>query len=94
MATVVTHADPLAPTLNQAFVEYAQSRGFVIDAARVRSPQDMPRVERTVAFVQGSFWAGEDLGCMAEAQVAAELWCRTRAEMRDHATTHLRPAEV
>lgn len=94
MATVVTRADPLAPTLNQAFVEYAQSRGFVIDPARVRSPQDKPRVERTVAFVQGSFWAGEDFGCLAEAQVAAELWCRTRAGMRDHATTHLRPAEV
>jgi transposase len=94
MATVVTKADALTPTLNQGFVEYAQSRGFVVDPARVRSPQDKPRVERTVAFVQGSFWAGEDFGCLAEAQVAAELWCRTRAGMRDHGTTHLRPIEV
>ena len=83
-----------APTLNQAFVEYAQARGFVVDPARVRSPQDKPRVERTVAFVQGSFWAGEDFGCLAEAQVAAELWCRTRAGLREHGTTHLRPLEV
>lgn len=94
MATVVTTADALAPTLNQGFVEYAQSRGFVVDPARVRSPQDKPRVERTVAFVQGSFWAGEDFGCLVEAQVAAELWCRTRAGMRDHGTTHQRPIEV
>ena len=94
MATIVTKADAIAPTLNQAFVEYAQARGFVVDPARVRSPQDKPRVERTVAFVQGSFWAGEDFGCLAEAQVAAELWCSTRAGLRDHGTTHLRPAEV
>lgn len=94
MKTVVTTADSLDPTLNQAFVEYAQSRGFVVDPARVRSPQDKPRVERTVAFVQGSFWAGEDFGCLAEAQVAAELWCLTRAGLRDHGTTHRRPLEV
>jgi transposase len=94
MATIVTKADPCDPSLNQAFVEYAQARGFVIDPARVRSPQDKPRVERTVAFVQGSFWAGEDFGCLTEAQVAAELWCVTRAGLRDHGTTHLRPLEV
>ena len=94
MATIVTRADATAPTLNQAFVEYAQARGFVVDPARIRSPQDKPRVERTVAFVQGSFWAGEDFGCLAEAQVAAELWCLTRAGLRDHGTTHLRPLEV
>ncbi len=94
MATIVTKADAMAPTLNQAFVEYAQARGFVIDPARVRAPQDKPRVERTVAFVQSSFWAGEDFGCLAEAQVAAELWCRTRAGLREHGTTRLRPLEV
>jgi transposase len=94
MATIVTRADATAPTLNQAFVEYAQARGFVVDPARVRSPQDKPRVERTVAFVQGSFWAGEDFGCLAEAQVAAELWCATRAGLREHGTTRLRPLEV
>lgn len=94
MATIVTRADGCDPSLNQAFVEYAQARGFVVDPARVRSPQDKPRVERTVAFVQGSFWAGEDFGCLTEAQVAAELWCLTRAGLRDHGTTHRRPLEV
>lgn len=94
MKTIVTTADGCDPSLNQAFVEYAQARGFVVDPARVRSPQDKPRVERTVAFVQGSFWAGEDFGCLTEAQVAAELWCLTRAGLRDHGTTHLRPLEV
>jgi hypothetical protein len=94
MKTIVVRADGCDPTLNQAFVEYAQARRFVVDPARVRSPQDKPRVERTVAFVQGSFWAGEDFGCLAEAQVAAELWCRGRAGMRDHGTIHQHPIEV
>jgi transposase len=94
MKTIVTNANACDPTFNQAFVEYAQARGFVVDPARVRSPQDKPRVERTVAFVQSSFWAGEDFGCLAEAQVAAELWCRDRAGMRDHGTTHRHPIEV
>ena len=94
MATIVTTADGRDPGFNQAFIEYAQSRGFVVDPARVRSPQDKPRVERTVEFVQSSFWAGEDFGCLAEAQAAAELWCRTRAGLRDHGTTHRQPLEV
>ena len=94
MATIVTNANACDPTFNQAFVEYAQSRGFVIDPARVRSPQDKPRVERTVGFVQTSFWAGENFGCLTEAQVAAELWCRMRAGLRDHGTTHCQPIVV
>jgi transposase len=92
MATIVTNADATDPKFNQAFVEYAQSRGFVIDPARVRSPQDKPRVERTVAFVQGSFWAGENFGCLSEAQAAAGAWCAGRAGLRVHGTTRRQPA--
>ena len=35
LKAIVEHADPTGPRLSQAFVEYAQARGFVIDAARV-----------------------------------------------------------
>ncbi len=94
MATVVTKADALDPVLNQGFVEYAQARGFVVDPARVRSPQDKARVERAVAFVQSSFWAGEDFGCLAEAQAAAEVWCRGRAGLRVHRRLGAQPAVV
>ena len=80
--------------LNVAFVEYAQSRGFLIDPARVRAPQDKGRVERAVQFVQTSFWAGEDFGCLVEAQTAAELWCRSRAGLRTHGSTQAQPAVV
>jgi transposase len=39
---IVEHADAIEPRLNQAFVEYAQFRGVVVDPARVRSPQTSP----------------------------------------------------
>jgi hypothetical protein len=80
--------------LNQAFVEYAQARGVVVDPARVRSPQDKPRVERTVHFVRHSFFAGETFVDLADAQRRAVTWCATTAGMRVHGTIQARPAEV
>ena len=94
LKAIVDRSDSLEPRLNQAFVEYAQSRGFVIDPARVRSPQDKPRVERVVPFVRQSFFAGEDFVDLADAQRRAEQWCRERAGMRVHGTIQARPAEV
>ena len=94
MSAIVDGADPLAPRLNQGFVEYAQARGFKIDPARVRSPQDKPRVERQVQFVRGSFFAGETFIDLADAQRRAEEWCAHRAGLRVHGTTQQRPSEV
>ncbi len=94
MKTIVERADATEPRLNQCFVEYAQARGFVVDPARVRSPQDKPRVERVVPFVRRSFFAGETFIDLADAQRRAEGWCRERAGMRAHGTIQARPAEV
>jgi transposase len=94
LAAIVDDADPLEPRLNQAFVEYAQARGFKVDPARVRRPQDKPRVERAVPFVRGSFFAGEDFIDLADAQRRAESWCATTAGLRIHGTTQARPVEV
>ena len=94
MSAIVDSADAIEPRLNQAFVEYAQARGFRIDPARVRRPQDKPRVERTVPFVRRSFFAGETFVDLDDAQRRAELWCRQRAGMRVHGTIQARPIEV
>jgi hypothetical protein len=94
LKAVVDRSDALEPRFNQAFVEYAQTRGFVIDPARVRRPQDKPRVERVVPFVRNSFFAGESFIDLADTQPRAEVWCRGRAGMRIHGTTQLRPAEA
>jgi transposase len=94
LKAIVDGADPLEPRLNQAFVEYAQARGFRVDPARVRRPQDKPRVERNVQFVRNSLWAGETFVDLADAQRRAEQWCAQRAGQRIHGTTQCRPAEL
>jgi transposase len=94
LKAIVDGADALEPRLNQAFVEYAQARGFRVDPARVRRPQDKPRVERTVQFVRNSMWAGETFLDLLEAQRRAEQWCLERAGMRIHGTTQCRPVEL
>jgi transposase len=94
MSAIVDQADRLDPRFNQAFVEYAQDRGFVIDPARVRTPTDKPRVERTVSFVRGSMWAGENFVDLGHAQRHADAWCRERAGLRIHGTIQCRPAEL
>lgn len=93
LTPVVTKADGIEPRLNEAFVEYAQTRGFVIDPARVRTPTDKPRVERMVQFVRSSFWAGETFRDLNDAQTKVEAWCAGRAGMRVHGTTQCRPLE-
>ncbi len=94
MSSVVDDADAIEPRLNQAFVEYAQARGFMVDPARVRRPKDKPRVERNVRFVRRSMFAGECFIDLAHAQRHATDWCATRAGLRVHGTTQCRPAEV
>jgi len=93
LKAIVVKADRDTARLNAAFQEYAQERGFVVDPARVRHPQDKGRVERSVQYVQTSLFAGEQFSTLAQAQEAAELWCRTTAGQRQHGTTQQRPAE-
>ncbi|MBE0556244.1 MAG: transposase family protein, partial [Proteobacteria bacterium] len=45
---IVNIPDPLDPGINITFQEYSQRRGFFIDPARIRAPQDKGRVERAV----------------------------------------------
>jgi transposase len=94
LKAVVTAADAVNPRLSQGWLDYAQHVGFGTDPARVRSPQDKPRVERAVQYVRGNFWAGESFADLADAQVRVEAWCAERAGMRVHGTTVRRPAEM
>ncbi len=93
MSAVVADADPVNPTFTVGWLDYAQARGFGTDPARVRSPKDKPRVERTVQFVRESFFRGEDFVDLADAQRRVEQWCRTTAGLRVHGTTAQRPVE-
>jgi hypothetical protein len=94
MKPIVARADAVNPQFTVGWLEYAQARGFATDPARVRSPQDKPRVERQVQYVRGNFFAGEEFVDLADAQARAETWCADKAGMRIHGTICARPADV
>jgi transposase len=94
MKSIVIVAENTAPRFNDTFLEYAQSRGFVIDAARVATPTDKPRVERVVHYVQKNFFAGEEFVDLGDCRVRGETWCSTTAGLRIHGTTQWRPIEA
>jgi len=91
---VVTDADPVNPRLSVGWLDYAQHAGFATDPARVRSPQDKPKVERVVQYVRGNFFAGESFDSIASAQAAVTEWCTKTAGMRIHGTINARPLDV
>src|SRR5512140_121321 len=91
--SIVQTADPLAPRITAAFLEYAQARGFHIDTARVRSPRDKARVERAVQPVRDDCFAGERLHTLEQAQDHADHWCSNEYGRRRHTRTQRMPLE-
>jgi hypothetical protein len=92
-SAIITTADPLAPRITVAFLEYAQARGFHIDPARVRHPRDKGRVERAVQTVRDDCFAGEILTTLDDARTHATHWCREEYGLRRHSRTHRAPRE-
>jgi hypothetical protein len=94
LKAVVDVADDVDPRFDTAFQEYAQSRGFVIDPARVGTPTDKPRVERVVPYVREAGFRGEKFNGLEDAQAHMVRWCLKEAGERIHGTTQRRPVEV
>jgi transposase len=90
---IVAHADPLTPKIVDAFLEYAQARGFAIDTARVRHPKDKARVERSVPTVRDDCFGGERFETIEQQRTHAEHWCRHEYGMRRHTRTQRMPFE-
>jgi transposase len=90
---IILTADPLAPRITPAFLEYAQARHFHIDPARVRAPRDKGRVERAVPGVRDDCFAGEVLTTLEEARAWGRHWCLNDYGLRRHSRTQRRPLE-
>lgn len=93
LKAIVQSADPIEPRLCETFLEYAQVRGFVIDVARVRRPQDKARVERAVRDVRDDCFGGEKIRDLAAARARAERWCHDEYGAHRHTTTGRMPRE-
>jgi transposase len=92
--SAVDKADRYAPRFNKTFLEYAQYRGFLPDAARPHHPKDKPIVENTVRYARERFWKGETFLDIEDVCQRAQLWCREVAGRRIHGTTRCIPMEV
>ena len=91
LKAAVTKADRYDPIFSRTFSEYADWRGFVIDAALPRHPTGKPYVERNVQYLRESFFRGEEFLDLAHVQREAVRWCRETAGQRVHGTTRQRP---
>jgi transposase len=95
MSAAIVRADAKDPGINPSFAEYAQVRGFFVDPARVRHPQDKPRVENQVPYVRDRWFGGESFSDdLAVLRASAEQWCVEIAGARIHGTTRRVPREV
>jgi transposase len=90
---IVARADPLDPLINRTFLEYAQTRGFVIDPTRAKHPKDKARVERAVQPTRDDCFAGETLRSILEARAHGRQWCLADYGMRRHTRTQRLPLE-
>lgn len=90
---IVHTADPLQPRIIEAFLEYAQARGFHIDPTRKKKPKDKARVERSVRDVRDDCFAGEKLLDLEDARVRGRHWSAEEYGMRRHTTTQRLPRE-
>jgi transposase len=94
LKAAVTKPDRYDPSFQRTFEQYAQHRGFVIDAALSGHAKGKPHVERAVPYVRENFFRGEKFLSLEHARLEAIRWCRTTAGMRIHGTTRKQPLVV
>ena len=94
LKAAVTKADRYDPIFARTFAEYAEWRGFTLDAALPRHATGKPHVERNVQYLRESFFRGERFLDLAHVQREALRWCRETAGQRIHGTTRRRPLAV
>ena len=88
---IIVQGDPLGARITPGFLEYAQARGFHIDAARVRHAQDKGRVERSVPTVRDDCFGGEQLGDLEAARERGQVWALEEYGTRRHSRTQQAP---
>lgn len=91
---VINKSNRYNPTINRAFLEYSQHRGFIIDPAPAGMPTGKPHVERVISYVRENFFMGESFVSLKDMQERVIDWCSNIAGRRIHQTTMQKPIEV
>lgn len=76
------------------FVDFASHYGFVAKTHRIRRPRTKGKVERMVHYVKDNFLNGRSFADFADLNAQGRHWLSHTANVRLHATTGQRPAEL
>jgi transposase len=79
---------------NRLFMDFAGHYGFTPMTHRIRRPRTKGKVERMVAYVKDSFLKGRSFADFQDLNAQALHWLEHVANVRIHATTGKRPADL
>ena len=90
----VIKADIYDPTLNRSYAECERHYQFVVDPAKVRTPEHKGRVERSISLPRQQVLAGRQFAHIEEANAYALHWCRYGIGEEIERTTGRKPYDL
>jgi transposase len=90
----VIKADIYDPTINRSYAELERFYGFVVDPAKVRTPEHKGKVERSVQLIRQQLIAGRSYNNIDEANKASKVWCKEKIANEVTRTTGKKPLEL
>jgi len=79
---------------NPLFIDFANHYGFTPKTCRIRRPRTKGKVERMVFYVKDNFLNGRSFADMDDLNAQAIHWLDNTANVRVHATTGCKPADL
>lgn len=79
------------PVFNRAYAECAKHYGFIIDPAKISTPEHKGKVERKIPVVRQQFLSSHAFTDIKDANEKAKLWCGHEYGMQIHGTTKRKP---
>lgn len=89
----VIKPDIYDPTINRSYAEMERHYGFVVDPAKVRTPEHKGKVERSVTIVKQQVVAGREFFDINDANEYGIRWCTDEISERVTRTTGEKPRD-
>ncbi len=93
-SAVVSRLTGQVPHFNARYLDFANHYGFTIKACGVGKGNEKGRVENAVGYVKKNFLGGLDIPGFGVVNPAVRQWVDQVANVRMHATTKRKPAEL
>jgi len=93
-SAVLSHPAGQPAIFNERYLDFAAFHGFTIKACNVQAAHEKGRVENAVGYIKKNFLNGLDLTSLEAVNTAARRWLDEVANVRLHAQTRRKPAEL